>query len=244
MATRPWIFTSNTFEVNTRGSNKNMLSISTDTEAKLQAEISDADINVIYTDYFPVYEAYRQIYINYDVAAGNREGETLNFENLITTELQQKIRKWEGFVRSVYDEDSPEERSIFPNKRAPFLGGTYDDRISAVGSLAKRLTADTNASIQGYAPTVQSFYNLLFSARDTQQNKEGLLGMLSDTREQQRILLANELYAVLGGLMRKFKSDPQQITRFFDLSLLRETEEQPGETEEQPGPPIIPPAVA
>ena len=227
MATRAWIFSINTFEVNTQGSNKNMLSIATDTEAKLQAESSDPVINNLYTAYFPVYDAYRQININYDVAAGNSKGQTLNLENLMAVELPKEIRKWEGFVRSIYVEDSTDEVSIFPNKRAPFLQGTYEDRISAIGTLAARLAADPNVGIQSYAPTVLSFYNLIFSARDTEQNKEGLLGMLSDTREQQRVLLANELYGVLGGLMRKFKSSPQQITRFFDLSLLRKTGDEP-----------------
>ena len=227
MSTRPWIFTINTFEVNTADSNEKMLSIATDTEAKLQAESADPDINILYTSYFPVYDAYRQIQINYDVAAGNRKGKTLNLENLMKIELPKEIRKWEGFVRSIYTEDSPEELEIFPNKRDPFLQGTYEQRISAIGTLAKRLAADSNASIQGYAPTVLSFYNLIFSARDTEQNKEGVLGILSDTREQQRKLLATELFGVLGGLMRKFKSDPLQAARFFDLSLLRETGDEP-----------------
>lgn len=223
MAARPWIFTINTFEVNTQGSHKMMLSIATDTEAKLQAENTDADIRVLHTAFLPVYDSYRQININYDVAAGNHQGETLNVETLILTELPKEIRKWEGAVRNIYVEDSPQERSIFAGKRNPFVQGTYEDRIGAVGSLAARLAADTNAAIRAFAPTVLSFYNLILSARDVQQNKEGLLGLLSDTREQQRILVANELYATLGGLMRKFKADPQQVARFFDLSLLRET---------------------
>lgn len=227
MATTTWKFLINTFEVQTRGSNKNMLSIATDTEAKLQAESSDPDINILYTGYFPVYDTYRQLCINYDVVAGDRKGKTLNLENLLKEDLPKELRKWEGFVRNIYPEDSPEEVEIFPKKRDPFLHGTYEDRIGAVGSLAARLAQDANASIQGYAPTVTSFYNLIFSARDVEQNKEGLLGLLSDTREQQRILLAQELYGVLGGLMRKFKQDPQQAARFFDLSLLRETGEEP-----------------
>src|SRR3990172_8170783 len=106
MSTRPWIFSSNTFEVSTQGSNKTMLSIATDTEAKLEAESSDPDINVLYTGYFPEYDSYRQICINYDVASGNHEGETLNIENLMQIEMPKEIRKWEGFVRSIYVEDS------------------------------------------------------------------------------------------------------------------------------------------
>jgi len=96
-----------------------------------------------------------------------------------------------------------------------------------VGTLPSEKSEEGGAFAFHGQPTVLSFYNLLLSARDVQQNKEGLLGMLSDTREQQRVLLAAELYGVLGGLMRKFKSDPQQTARFFDLSLLRETGDEP-----------------
>ncbi|MBI2722054.1 MAG: hypothetical protein HYX39_07760 [Bacteroidetes bacterium] len=220
---KPWIYTNNTFEVNTQGSHKKMLALSADTEAKLKAGPNDPAINALYQAYFPVYDTYRQIYINYDVAAGNYEGQTLNVESILKENMPKEIRKWEGYVRNIYPEDSPEEHSIFPNKRSPFLHSTYEDRISAVASLAKRLSLDNNPAIQAYAASVQSFYNLLISAREIQQNNEGLLGHLSDIREQQRVLLADELYGVLGGLMQKFKAEPDQITRFFDLSLIRET---------------------
>ncbi|MBI2722816.1 MAG: hypothetical protein HYX39_11640 [Bacteroidetes bacterium] len=220
---KPWIFTSNTFEVNTEGSHKKMLALAADTEAKLKAEANDLAINALYQAYFPVYDTYRQIYINYDVAAGNYEGHTLNVETILKENLPKEIKKWEGFVRGIYPEDTPEEHSIFPNKRSPFLQSTYEDRISAVASLAKRLSLDNNPTVQAYASTVQSFYNLLITARESQQNNEGLLGQLSDIREEQRVLLADELYGVLGGLMQKFKADPAQITRFFDLSLIRES---------------------
>ena len=124
-------------------------------------------------------------------------------------------------MRSVYIEDSPEEKGIFPNKRTPFLKGTYEDRILAVNVLYLKLNTDSNFTT--LAPQVQSFYNVLLSARDTQQQQEGTLGLLSDTREQQRILMATELYGALGALMNKYKATPVSVAQFFDLSLLRET---------------------
>lgn len=225
MAETIWKYAQNTFDTSTRDSHVKMLSIATDTEAKLEAENSDPDINLLYTGYVPVYNAYRQICINYDVMAGNREGSTLNLETMLLTDLPKEIRKWEAQVRIIYVEDSPNERAIFPNKRNPFLQGTYEDRISAVGTLAARLADDSNATLVAYAPTVLSYYNMLLSARDGQQVVEGTLNLLSATREQQRKLVATELYGALGGLMRKFKADPPQIMRFFDMSLLRETGE-------------------
>lgn len=218
-----WKYAQNTFDSSTRNSHVKMLSIATDTESKLQAEISDPDILALHTAYFPAYDAYRLICINYDVQAGNREGQTLNVETLVREDLPKEVRKWEAQVRIIYVEDSPQERAIFPNKRNPFVEGTYEDRISAVGSLAARLAADANATLVAYAPTVLSYYNLLLSARDTQQMAEGALNALSATREAQRLVTATELYAVLGGLMRKYKTEPPQIMRFFDMSLLRDT---------------------
>jgi hypothetical protein len=221
MAKRTWLFLINTFEVNTAGSNVKMLSLATDTHSKLQAQVSDPVIAGIMASYDPVYQAYRQICTNYDLVANNREGETLNFETLMRNELPIEIRKWEGAVRSVYYEDSPQEKAIFPNKRAPFLEGTYEDRIIAINVLYEKLATDSNFAT--LAVQVQSFYNVLLSARDSQQQQEGTLGLLSNTREQQRILMAVELYGALGALMNKYKANPETVAQFFDLSILRET---------------------
>ena len=221
MAKRMWLYLNNTFEVNTAGSNVKMLSIATDTHSKLQAQVSDNAIAAIMASYNPVYQAYRQICSNYDAVAGSKQGNTLNLEILLKDNLPEEIRKWEGAVRSVHVEDSPAEKAIFPNKRKPFLDGTYEDRLLAVNTLYDKLNTDSNFST--LAPQVQSFYNLLLSARDSQQQEEGTLGLLSNTREQQRILMAIELYGALGALMNKYKATPENVAGFFDLSLLRTT---------------------
>lgn len=234
MAEQMWRFLINTFEVQTEGSNVKMLSLATDTHAKLKNEISDPDINVIFEAFDPFYNAYRQICINYDLAAGDYEGETLGFETLMDS-IPTEIRKWEAGVRFVYVEDSPEERAIFPDKRTPFLQGTYEDRISAVGTLVEKLSSDP--ALAAVHTLVQSFYNTALSARLAQQGEEGNLGQLSDLRENQRLITADEMYGVLGRLMYKFRNDRDQVERFFDLSLLRET----GDGGEEP-PPVEPPA--
>jgi hypothetical protein len=223
MFKRLWQYLINTFEVNTQGSNVKMLSLANDTYAKLQKNISDPVVAAIMADYDPVYQAYKQIYQNYDVVSGNREGNTLSLQNILTDDLPIEIRKWEGAVRNVYIEDSPEEKAIFPNKRNPFLKSTYDDRISAIGSLRQKLSTDTNFT--SLTTQVQSFYNLISSARDTQQQEEGFLEQLSNIRENQRTLMATELYGALGALMNRYKAQPAMVESFFDVSLLRKGED-------------------
>ena len=141
-----WRYLINTFDVNTEGSNVKMLSLATDTHAKLHHEIADPDINAIFTSFDPFYNAYRQICINYDLAAGNYKGETRTFGEILD-DLPEEIRKWEAGVRVVYVEDSPQEIAIFPNKRTPFLQGTYEDRISAVGTLMEKLSRDRKSVV-------------------------------------------------------------------------------------------------
>ncbi len=240
MAEMIWRFLINTFDVQTEGSNVKMLSLATDTHAKLKNEIADPGINVIFTAFDPFYDAYRQICINYDLAAGDYEGETLGFETIMDS-IPEEIRKWEAGVRFVYVEDSPEERAIFPDKRTPFLQGTYEDRISAVGTLAEKLSSDP--ALAEVHAVVQSFYNTALSARLAQQGEEGGLGELSDLRENQRLITADEMYGVLGRLMYKFRNDRDQVERFFDLSLLRQTGDDGEEPPAEPpieGPPIPP----
>jgi len=222
MATRQWIFLSNTFEVNTRTSHVKGLSIATDHDSKLHAEDSDPDILALYTPFHTVYQAYAQICGQYDAVAGIREGYTLNLETLMKEDLPEQLRLWEPVVRAVYPEDSPEEKMIFPNKRSPFLQGTYEDRISALNSLIQALTTDGNFAT--LVTQVESFYNTVLAARDTQQQQEGLIGQSSDLRENQRLLVMQEMQGNLGALIHKFRDDIDQVERFFDLSLLRATE--------------------
>jgi len=221
---KPWIFLSNTFEVQTRGSNIKMLSLATDTDAKLMNENADPDILNLYNILNPAYNTYRQVCINYDMVEGSYGGGTLAFENLLDT-LPQQLRIWESGVRAVYYEDTPEERAIFPRKRNPFNSGTYEDRLSAVGTLAASL--QPIVALAATYTLVNNFYNLALSTRLAQQQGEGALGQVSVLREQQRKLVAIALFGVYGGLILKYRAEPLQVARFFDLELLRQSPAEP-----------------
>lgn len=208
----------NTFEVNTRNSHRKMLSLVTDTHGKLSGGIADADIAMLFALLDPIYNNYRQINIDHDVVAGNREGGTLAFENVLD-QISVQLRVWESGVRAVHYEDTPEERAIFPNKRGPFQTGTYEERVSAIGVLAQKLS--TIPALASTFALVQSFYNMALGTRLAQQQGEGALAQMSDLREQQRIIVADTLYGILGYLMFKYRSNRDMIDNYFDLTLLR-----------------------
>lgn len=220
MRKRDWIFQSNCFDVATQGSCKRMLIIATATDSKLYAKISDPVINAIYNNYHPVFLDYDNIYANYQVVEGQSESKTLNLKNLLLKDLPDRVRIWEPMVLVVYPSGSPEFKAIFPDGRKPFNSGAYETRISAVKALKMKL--ETDPLLSGVAVLVSSFYNVLYSARSTQQEKEGLLKDLSSQRENQRIVLAKALYTVLAGLMSRFAGDTEQLKNYFNLTLIRE----------------------
>ncbi len=217
---RSWLYASNTFLANTNNSHTKMLTLSTDTHAKLKAEESNPVIASIISVYEPVFLAYRSIYEQYDYRVGDYRGATDGFEELLE-QLPQKLREWESPIRAVYIEDSPQEVAIFPNKRTPFISGTYENRLSALGTLSQKTTADP--ALAGVAALITSFYNTALAARLAQQTDEGSVGEIADLRDNQRVLLANELMGVLGQLMFLHRHNLSQVERYFDMSLLRDT---------------------
>jgi len=229
MATNRWRYLINAFEVNTRGSHVKGLSLATDHDAKLHAEDADPDILALHTPYHAVYQAYAQICAHFDSVSGIHKGLTVSLEALLRDDLPDQLRLWEGVVRAVHPEDSPEEVMIFPNKRTPFLQTTYEDRISAINSLIESL--QENGGFPALVTQVQSYYNLALSTRDTQQQQEGLIGQSADLRENQRLLVMQEMQGNFGRLVQKFRTDIDSVERFFDMSMLRQAE---GDGDENP----------
>jgi len=216
----PWRFVINTFESNTNTSQVKMLSISTDTHAKLKAEEATPAIAAILLIYEPVFFAYRDLDQQYGVKSGEYAGKTLGFEEYLD-QIPLKLRQWESIIRAVYIEDSPEEKAIFPNKRKPFESGTYENRLDALGTLKLKTAADPALATAN--TQVTSFYNAALGARLVQQTGEGALGQLSDLRENQRVILSEELMGVLGQLLFIHRHNLIEVERYFDLSLLRDT---------------------
>lgn len=209
----------NTFEINTQGSHRKAFRVFTDTTAKLEAEIADPDIAVMYNEFQAVSKVYQTIYSQSKQTGFTYHGKTANLEQVLTAELPIELRKWEAKIRYHFYEDSPTEQEIFYNKRSPFLSGTYEDRITAISALSEKTKEfDVLADVQ---LQIESFYNLAQSARLVQQQNEGMVGKLSDLLENQRVLVCDVLYGVLGLLMHKYRHNRHQILRYFDWSLLR-----------------------
>ena len=217
---RDWMPSLNTFEINTRGSHKKAIILFTDSVSKLKNEISDPTIAALFADIEPTFRQYEQLYQDKQLVDNTYESKTMGFEGILTR-LSTEIKRWEGKVRGEFPEDTVEEHSIFPNKRTPFIAGTYENRRASVGVLATKL--QEFPIFQVLSMEVRAFYNEMEQLRDTQQQMEGKSAQLSDLLEAARVEMCEELYGALGVLMHKHRKTPSNISRYFDLSLLRKT---------------------
>lgn len=218
---RVWTFVSNTFEVNTKKSHRMAMTLFADFHAKLKNEQDDAQIAAMFAEFDNVYQVYSQLYAQWNTSESTYHGKTAGFEQIIQEELPIELRKWEGKVRAVFYEDSPTEIEIFPNKRAPFQSGTYEERISAIRGLSAKLSE--YPELMNVQLDIEAFYNQINLVRITQQEKEGNVSKFSDKIENQRLVVCDIMYGILGQLMHKYRSSRHEITRFFDLSLLRQS---------------------
>ncbi len=221
MSKRSWIYANNVFLNQTAGSQKKALTLFEDTFSKLSAGANaDRTLQPIVASFQTSYENYQDLTAQKNKAQNFYEGHTRRFENELET-IGLELRRWEGAVRAVYVEDSAEERMIFPNKRSPFLAGSYESRLNAIKTLA--LSLEDFAPLTQVQADVKSFYTGIALTRKKQQEHEGTNDRLSGDLETQRVATCWVLYGILGQLMHRFQHQSDRICDFFDLSLLRST---------------------
>lgn len=218
-----WKYAQNQFLRATGGSRPLMLSVASDHSAKLTAHLGsppDPVIQQCLAGVQPAYDDFQLKVVTWNAISGTREGQTQMLDDLLDELRFIRVKQWNFTVQLTYLDGTPQYTQIFTDGLAPFNSGGKDERILAVQTLATRLAAFPEfASLK---TSVETFYASLKSARDTQQGSEGQIKSASDAAEVSRVELAIELYGSLGLLMHKHRKQPQRLTDYFEVPLLRQ----------------------
>ncbi len=94
-------------------------------------------------------------------------------------------------------------------------------------------------ALTGLATKVNAFHGGLSTARNTQTQKEGLVGQLSEQLEPLRVAVCVAMYKFLNSLMALIAANPGEVSAFYDLSKIMSP---PEEEEEEPEPAPEPPS--
>lgn len=236
MAKNIWHYQENQFDNATENSNKRMNILASDHKSRLAGESFEPVISELLKRFEPVQTEYELKYSEWITSKGFYKGETARIDNYLEELSTSKIKQWDVQIQNVYLSGTPDYISILPNGRKPFQTGPKDSRIAECRSLIERLRA--HGKLDKVRDDVNGFLANIEQCRDNQQAKEEIVKQKSDALEEQRTAVAVMMYKNLGLLMDKFGDAPENIDRFFQLDLLRQTRTE--EEEVEPIPPLQP----
>jgi hypothetical protein len=205
----------------TKNSIAGILKISTYHLNALAAEKDDPFILTLYTPYLAKHNALKAAIDARDVKGGQQQGKTVTLYQLLRTLSNTKIARWQATVAAKYDKSSEEYKTLFPTAGKPFQQGGQLEKVVAVEVLSEALTGFT--TLADLKTEVDAFKTQLRNAFDTQKQHIGSTKEMSDDLEPLRESVGEAQYADLGLLMAHYASAPENILRYFDLSVLDKT---------------------
>jgi len=237
----PWHYLIDQFVTSTLENYKKALKLTNYHDAylnKMQVDYpSDPDWATLYNRYSPFHQAYVGAYSNWKIAGGQQKGQTLNVDQMLSL-LTTRVATWDMQVQLVpgYQKGTSNYLTLFPQGRRPFNTGGKAARKDAVMNLGLQLSAI--APLAAIGGTVTAFYNQLDTATDTQESAKGGTKAMSTEVEIKRVEVMTEQYRNLGFLINKTADHPERIAPFFELNVLRESNQviytgtlDPSETE-------------
>lgn len=230
---RVWIYLSNTFETNTRKAFLKMLKIANDHLSRLNGDKGDADILAMWTAFSPLVILYQNLYSTWEAAVNFRASQTFILLETFKSLSKPWIRDWMNKTQAIFPEDSPQDKALYPQRKALFQVGSYEGRIIAVNSLATMM--GKFPELKKIKADVEAKYQELLDARDAQKQAMQAEEKADGELEAQRLLLVEELFGNLGLLMHKYRKNPTLAERFFDLRLLRRSSTNADTTFSQEG---------
>ncbi len=222
MSATTWKYLDNQFAVVTRDSFKRMLIIATDHDSRLDGRKAEPAIAPLAARFHPVYEAYAAAYSAWSASSGSQQGGTAAVESQIDLLSSTKARQWDVKTQASFDARTPEYLAIWPDGRGALQSGAIDQRIAAVKSLHGRMVPFTATLGAPLLAEILAYHAVVLALRNTQQGKLGATDADSTALETARLATAEMLYGNLGLLMNAFRANPDAVTDFFDLAIIRD----------------------
>ena len=219
----PWKFTEDQFEIETRGSVKKAVILSTFHDNNLRI------LSVQYPALLPLYTRFHVVHLaliagcdahasSGDVQQGDRKTVTQSFKasKLLLTE------DWIPSISKIYKTSSPEFMAIFPNGLKPFNSGGIDKKIKAFNILSLNIGSDP--ALATIKTVIDSTYTALHLSRTGQNDAKTNTASSSALLEPLRFAAMKMMYRNLGNIMDNFcDTVAVMCALLFDLVTLRES---------------------
>jgi hypothetical protein len=195
---------------------------------RLQSNSTDSFFSDKYQQLLPYYNAFNEAY---DSKFGNQaqhKGNTKLLSQQLKSLTSNKIHAWDIKIQNVYLKTTPEYTIIFPQGLTPFSSLPIDRRIKYLGNAVAMMGNYSSLSV--VCDEMNQFYLDLVKARNNQEQKDGNVNDSRGDVMQKAYDLADEIYALLGEFMAKYKKNPLLIDAYFPVFLLRKKRKSTNDT--------------
>lgn len=221
-AEKPWHYLQNTILIVTAASYRAMMIISKYTLLALLASTNTV-IVALGTALQPFYDDFKLKYNAWISQLGTQIGDV----DAMYIELQlirsTKARNWDSRITAVWDITSSLYKAALPDRRKGMQMGSQEDIIAYITNISTKLIGVIAlAAVKTDIDAHLTILNNLLTTKDTAK-----IGTKTSSNEVEnsRIILAGELYGVLGQLMYIFRMSPLSVIPFFDISAIRNSEQ-------------------
>jgi len=224
----PWHYLDNQFLNGTKENYKKAFQLSQYHNAFLQARVYDDPLNpdwtLMFNRYNPFHQDYADAYTAWQSAGGLQQGKTVDIDEMLNM-LPAEVDTWDSMIKSIpgFRKGSGNHQALFPFGRRPFNTGSKDARIEAVRTLAESM--NDYPPLSAVTALVNTFHGQLLTVRNTQTGAIGTTKFKSQAVELGRVEVMTQQYRNLGYLIDKFSAHPELIAPFFDLNVLRQSDQ-------------------
>ncbi len=139
--------------------------------------------------------------------------------NLALADMTTNVNAWDANAQIHYAKGTARYKALFPNGHSPFLQGSQQARMTAVGALLAAIGSD--AALTTLKGTIQTYYNTLTTNFSTKGISKTTTTNMSAAMKTAVTNMCALMLADYGSLLTHFSTNPQQGAKYFDEATLR-----------------------
>ena len=182
----------------------------------LEAEESDLKIKPLYDFFNPRFIGYKASYMFWLEMSGVYRGSSSLVQDMFQELSTSQIDRVDKFLKNIYIDDKQKYLEIMPKGKEPFQKGTYSNKILFSNQLAASMVA--RPELDSISGDFELFAKSLEGNRKVQRVNLQKVRNASVELEKKRVILADGLFYVYGGLVMIHFEKPEEIGKYYEIN--------------------------
>lgn len=182
----------------------------------LEADEAILNVQPLYNFFNPRFTGYKASYMFWLDKIGVYRGSSSVVKEKFVELAGTEIDKVDKFLKNIYINNQQKYLELMPNGKAPFQKGTYSNKILFSEQLADAMIL--RVELAPIAQGFKSFTTSVYETRKLQRINNQNVKSASVDLEKKRVILADGLFYVYGGLIVIHFEVPGEIAKYYEVN--------------------------